>query len=100
MAINTAKRLYDEISNDFKTSNRTRRLDLPEFMTLTLFSDKTKVEFSIGWYDTFNITFNPKTIKVKYIKVDKQTKETKTITKQLPLDQENLLDTILSLYIA
>lgn len=97
---NTAKQLYDEISNDFKINNRTRRInDIPEITVLKLFDNQTKVEFSIKWYDVFIVSFNPKTVGVKYTTTNKDTKEHKTISKQYPLDKENLLDTILDLYI-
>ena len=99
MTINTAKALYDEISKDFKINNRTRRVDdIPEITVLRLYDNWTKVEFSISWYDVFIVSFNPKTVGVKYTYTNKATKESKTLSKQFPLDKENLLDTILDLY--
>jgi hypothetical protein len=93
--INTAKQLYDDISKHLKPN--TKRPELGEFMTLKLYGDENKVEFSRGWYDIFIVTFRPQTIGVKLHKTDKSTKEAKTISKSLPLDQPNLLDTLLDL---
>ena len=98
MANNTVDALYNEISRDFKTNNRTRRTDLPEFMELKASYKENKVYFSIGWYDTFIISFNPKTVGVKYTKTNKLTRESQTISKQFPLNQDDLLETILNLY--
>lgn len=95
--MNTAKLLSEEISRDFKINNRTRRPELPEITTL-IRRNEEEVEFSIGWYDDFKVKFNPKTVGVKYVQTNPQTKEHKTISKQYPLEQENLLDTILDLY--
>ena len=97
MTINTARALYDEISRDFKICNRTRRTDLEEFMTLCLWSKDNKVEFSVGWYKSFVVSFRPQTVGVKLTVSDKRTGEQKHISKSYPLDQENLLDTILDL---
>ena len=94
---NTARELYDEIGRDFKTSNRTRRTDLEEFMTLRLYGKENKVEFSVGWYKTLMISFRPKTIGVELIVNDKKTGEKERVSKSYPLDQPDLLDTILNL---
>ena len=90
------KQLFDELNKDYKPN--TKRPELGEFATLKMNLTDCKVEFSIGWYDTFVVTFRPQTIGVKYHKTDKATKETKIVSKSLPLEQENLLDTVLSLY--
>ena len=92
--INTAKLLFEELDKDFKPN--TRRPELGEFTELRRCKDE-RVEFSIGWYKEFIISFKPKTVGVKYIVTDKQTKEHKTLSKSYPLEQENLLDAILEL---
>ena len=94
---NTAIDLYEELSRDFKPN--TRRPELGEFTELRRFKNET-VEFSVEWYKVFIVSFKPKTVGVKYTITDKITKEHKTISKQFPLDQENLLDKILELVTA
>lgn len=96
--IELSKALYDEISRDFKICNRTRRVDLPEFATLKWSKRECQVEFSIGWYDVFIVTFRPKTIGVKYTKTNSAEKTHETVSKQFPLEQADLLDNILTMY--
>lgn len=93
-----AYKLYKEISDDFKISNRTRRPDLPEFTTLIGYIDDAKVNFTIGWFDTFEITFRPQTIGVKYSSINKKKDEKETLSKSLPLDQKDLLDYLIDIY--
>ena len=92
-----AKQLYDELNRDYKPNKK--KPELGEFMTLKVYYGKAKVEFSVGWYDVFEVTFKPKTVGVVYTKTNPNTKEKKTVSKQYPLDQKNLLDTILALYV-
>lgn len=93
-----ARDLFNEINRDFKSSNRTRRTELPDFATLKGYFNECKIEFTIGWYDNFVVTFRPKTIGVKYHKSDKKEDKSISISKSYPLEQPNLLDTILDLY--
>ena len=95
--INTAKQLYEELSRDYKPN--IKRPELGEFCTLRYFGTEETVEFSIGWYDKFIVKFRPQTVGVKYTKIDSSTKESKTVSKSFSLEQENLLDTILALYV-
>lgn len=95
--INTAKQLYDEISKEYKPN--VKRPELGEFCTLKYLGKGDTVEFSIGWYDKFIVKFRPQTVGVKYTKIDSSTKESKTVSKSFSLEQENLLDTILALYV-
>lgn len=92
-----AKQLYDELNRDYKPNKK--KPELGEFMTLKVYYGKAKVEFSVGWYDVFEVTFKPKTVGVVYTKTNPNTKEKKTVSKQYPLEQKNLLDTILALYV-
>lgn len=94
--MNTAKALYDELNKDFKPN--TRKPELGEFCTLKADYKEQTIEFSIGWYDVFVVRFRPQTVGVKYTKTDQKTKEHTTVSKSYPLDQKNLLDTILDLY--
>lgn len=91
-----AKELFNEIDKDYKPNRK--RPKLGEFTTLKLYNKDAKVEFSIGWYDEFVIVFRPQTIGVKYYKTNPFTKEKSCVSKSYQLDQENLLDTVLSLY--
>lgn len=93
---NTAKDLYEELNKDYKPNKK--RPELGEFCTLKRTGD-SKVEFSIGWFNLFTVQFNPKTIGVKINVVDKKNDTHWSISKQLPLDQDNLLDTILDIYV-
>lgn len=92
----TAKDLYEEISRDYKPNKK--RPELGEFCELRLDSKNNFVYFTIGWYNIFEVQFNPKTVKVKYTSTNRSTKEKKTITKQISLETENLLDVILSMH--
>lgn len=92
----TAKELFDEINRDYKPN--TKRPELGEFCELKMSGKTNTVYFTIGWYDVFDVQFNPKTVKVRYTKTDPKTKEKTTQSRQLPLDTENMLDKILELY--
>lgn len=95
--INTAKALYDEISRDYKPNKKNPAI--PEIFELIHYGNEKRVYFTIGLRDLFDVQFNPKTVKIRYTKIDKETREKKTITKQVPLEQEKLLDLILQLYL-
>lgn len=92
----TAQDLYNELNRDYKPNKK--RPELGEFCELKCFNKQSLVYFTIGWYDIFEVQFNPKTVKAKYTKTDNKTKEKTTVTKQFPLETENLLDKILELY--
>lgn len=94
--INTIDSLYKEISDNLKPN--TKRPSLGEFMTLKKSGKTNKIEFTRGWDDSFTITFNPKTVGVKIYAIDKKSEKSKSVSKQYPLNQENLLDIILDLY--
>lgn len=95
--MNTALQLFNEISRDYKPNKK--KPELGEFCELKLFGKQNRVYFTIGWFDLFEVQFNPKTVKINYTKIDRETKNKKTITKQYPLDIENLLDKVLELYV-
>lgn len=95
--MNTARQLFDEISRDYKPN--TKKPELGEFCELRLFGKQGLVHFTIGWYDEFDVQFNPKTVKARYTKIDRVTKDKKTVIKQFPLEQKDLLDKILELYV-
>lgn len=88
--------LFNELSENYKPNKK--RPELGEFCELKCFYDKGLLLFSIGWYDIFEVQFNPKTIKVKHTKINRQTKEHITKIKQIPLSIDNLLDKILECY--
>lgn len=92
---NTAKDLFNEISNTLKPN--TRRPELDEFTTLKVYHTTKEVEFSQGWHTNIVVGFKPKTISVKITKIDSSTKDKTIVSKSYPLEQENLLDTILNL---
>lgn len=93
--MNTGKQLFDEINNNLKPNKL--KPELGEFTTLVLHDKGNKVEFCRGWNDEFIVSFNPKTVGVKYSKIDSESKKRVTISKQYPLDQKDLLMTILNL---
>lgn len=95
--INTAKELFDEMVKICKPN--TIRPELGEFTTLKVYNKENKVEFTINWDREFLISFNPKTIGVKIKIKSKEDSKEKTLSKQLPLNQKDLLSTILDMYV-
>lgn len=91
-----AKSLFRLLGTDGR--DFTKKENLGEITELVLSGKENKVFFSIDWYSTFTITFRPQTIGLKINRTNKVTKESKSISKSYPLEQEDIFDVIFEQY--
>lgn len=91
-----AKSLFQQLKDNGKEF--AKKEGLGEITELVYYGKENKIVFAIDWFDTFTITFRPQTIGLKINKVNKITKESKSISKSYPLTENNIFNIIFEQY--